>query len=238
MVTENCVWRNILKCCVWHLILKHCAWRVISKHCDWRQSDARQTPARRQPDAHFWNQASGADQMPARCPPDASQTQCFEIRCLTQDFKTLRLTPARRQADAMFQNQASDTRFQNHAPDVSFCDHASDVQYESSYVPDQHKLCVDPTASLLPICSCPLVPRVWLHLIGWCRSHDVHLGRRLRRCCIGQYNTSVLWSVHQSGSLRVPVNVTRLFHPGLAEIPAPDGLQDAMSQLKDYSFRQ
>ena len=59
------------------------------------------------------------------CPPDASQTQCFEIRHQAQDFKTLRLIPARRQPDAMFQNLL---------PDAIFCDHASDVQYESSYV--------------------------------------------------------------------------------------------------------
>ena len=81
--------RKILKCCNWHLILKHCAWRMISKHCIWRLPDARQTPARR--------------------PPDASQTQLFEIR---------RQAPARRQPDAMFQNQASDARFQNIASDA------------------------------------------------------------------------------------------------------------------------
>ena len=114
--------------------------------------DASQAPARRQPDATFRNQASGARQTPARCPLDASQTQHFEIRRqaenfemlrltpdfetlrLTQDFKTLRLTPARPQPGARFRNQASDARFQNHASDVIFCDHASDVQYQSSYV--------------------------------------------------------------------------------------------------------
>ncbi len=58
--------------------------------------------------------------MPARCnvlksdvkrSPDASQTQYFEIRHLTQD--------------AMFRNQASE---------VIFCAHASNVQFKSSYV--------------------------------------------------------------------------------------------------------
>ncbi len=29
-----------------------------------------------------------------------------------------------------------------------------------------------------------------------------------------------------------------LLHPGLAEIPAPDGSQDVISQLKDYPCRQ
>ncbi len=89
MVAENCIWQKILKCCVWLLILKHCVWRVISKHCVWRQTDARQALARCQPDATFLNQASGAHRTPARCPPDTSQTQSFEIRRLTQNCKTL-----------------------------------------------------------------------------------------------------------------------------------------------------
>ncbi len=76
--------------------------------------------------------------MPARRPPDASQTQCFEIRSQAQNFKTLSLMPARRRPDAMFQNQASDATFQDLPPDEIFCDHASDVQYESSYVYQTH----------------------------------------------------------------------------------------------------
>ncbi len=61
------------------------------------KSGVRETPARRKPDAMFWNQASGAR------------------------FKTLRLMPARREPDAMFQNQASDATFQNLPPDAQTC---------------------------------------------------------------------------------------------------------------------
>ncbi len=32
--------------------------------------------------------------------------------------------------------------------------------------------------------------------------------------------------------------IERTYHPGLAEIPAPDGSKDVMSQLKDYPLRQ
>ena len=115
--------RKILKCCVWHLILKPCAWRVISKHCAWHQPGARQTPARRQPDATFWNQASGARQTPARRNvPKSGVRREISKYCVW------------RPPDAMFRNQAPDARFQNHVSDVIFCDHASDMQSESSYV--------------------------------------------------------------------------------------------------------
>ncbi len=85
------VWRMVTENCVWRKILKYCAWRVISKHCVWRQPDARQTPTKRQPDATFWNQASGG-RFCVWCPPDPSQAQGFEIRRQTQDFKIMRQT--------------------------------------------------------------------------------------------------------------------------------------------------
>ncbi len=96
--------------------------------------DASQTPARHPPDACQMPARRNLLKSGVRRPPDASQTQCFEILHLMPDFETLRVTPARRQPDELFRNQASDARFQNYASDAIFCEHASDVQFKSSYV--------------------------------------------------------------------------------------------------------
>ncbi len=107
MVTENCIWRKILKCCGWRLILKHCAWRLISKRCVWCQPDARQTPA--------------------RCQPDASQKQLLKSGFRRHQAPSGQ-TPARRSV-----LKSGVRRKTSKSSDVISCDHASDVQCESSY---------------------------------------------------------------------------------------------------------
>ncbi len=142
IVTENCIWRKILKCYAWRLrkprrlTFSHRnqvrltetefistenefdPQKRSSKHCARCPPDATFRNQKILPGRRFWNVAP--DAWFWNIASDVWFQNIVPDARQTQLFKTLHLMPARHQPDVTFRNQASGARFQNQASDVIF----------------------------------------------------------------------------------------------------------------------